>query len=343
MSPMEAVQGDRYCVLGRLGAGLGAYCAENSVDLDRFLTVVDLLREDFEPVDAYVSLRRFAILLEQLALHSGDDCFALHYAQGLPRGVTGHFGFGMVSAPTLRAAVTFSMRYLPLVVDTANLGSTDDGTDFVLSWSYSPLVVEREQCSDIFTLSYLSRLYTIAGTDDIVREVHLERRPPDNEREHRQVFRTNVVFNQPMNAFVLDSRALDLVSQSADVELHRHSTAECERRIGLRTVETSFDIRVQEVLLEGLQDGLMDIVTAARRLALSPRSLQRRLNESGTNFSDVLEGVRREAAMRYIRDTDRSFSEVAYLLGFSAPSAFTRAATRWFGAAPSALRKARDT
>ena len=72
---------------------------------------------------------------------------------------------------------------------------------------------------------------------------------------------------------------------------------------------------------------------------MSVRNLQRRLKEVGTTFRTLLETVRKDLASTYLHDPDIEFAEVAFLLGFSDQSAFSRAFRRWTGHSPSEARK----
>jgi len=72
---------------------------------------------------------------------------------------------------------------------------------------------------------------------------------------------------------------------------------------------------------------------------MSVRSLQRRLKEAGTTFRTVLDMVRKDLASTYVHDPDIELAEVAFLLGFSDQSDFSRAFKRWTGNPPSEVRK----
>ena len=82
------------------------------------------------------------------------------------------------------------------------------------------------------------------------------------------------------------------------------------------------------------------LADVAAGLALSPSELQRRLEQVGTSFRAEVERVRRTLTEQYLRDPSLSLIEIAFLLGFSEQSAFSRACRRWFGKPPSALRGA---
>jgi AraC-like DNA-binding protein len=81
------------------------------------------------------------------------------------------------------------------------------------------------------------------------------------------------------------------------------------------------------------------IQTIARTLATSARSLQRRLAAAGISYQQLLNLARKEAAEHYLTDSPLSIGEVAYLLGYSEPAAFTRAFRRWNKVTPQAFRR----
>lgn len=103
--------------------------------------------------------------------------------------------------------------------------------------------------------------------------------------------------------------------------------------------QATFADRTQAVLMEALPSGQFAMDTVARRLAVSTRTLQRRLRAEGTTFKAVIDGTRQELARSYLRRTQLNSSEIAYLLGFEEPNSFFRAVQRWTGTSPEKLRR----
>src|SRR5262249_45974404 len=87
-----------------------------------------------------------------------------------------------------------------------------------------------------------------------------------------------------------------------------------------------------------LEDGQPDLPAIANALKMSTRTLQRRLEAEGTSFQELVDAVRQELARVYVADPKYALGEVAYLLGFSEITAFTRAFKRWTGTTPSRWR-----
>ncbi|MEN0067015.1 MAG: AraC family transcriptional regulator ligand-binding domain-containing protein [Myxococcota bacterium] len=104
----------------------------------------------------------------------------------------------------------------------------------------------------------------------------------------------------------------------------------------------SFQARTRAVLIEGLPSGRVSVDDVARRLALSSRTFQRRLQNEGTSFKLVVRELREELARHYLGTTQLSSSEIAYLLGFEETASFFRAFHRWTGMTPEALRQSQQ-
>ena len=81
--------------------------------------------------------------------------------------------------------------------------------------------------------------------------------------------------------------------------------------------------------------------TVCRKLGSSSRTLQRKLREEGTSYQELLEETQRDLSEFYLQKPETAICEVAYLLGFSQPSAFNRAFRRWTGLTPKAYRHSR--
>jgi AraC-like DNA-binding protein len=77
----------------------------------------------------------------------------------------------------------------------------------------------------------------------------------------------------------------------------------------------------------------------ARKIALSPRTLQRRLKEQSLDFKGLVDDTRRRFSLNYLKDPQHTLTEIAYLLGYSEVSAFNRAFKRWTGTTPVSYRR----
>ena len=98
--------------------------------------------------------------------------------------------------------------------------------------------------------------------------------------------------------------------------------------------------RVRALLLELLPSGAATIELVAKRLAMSKRTLQRRLEDEGENFRALVNATRESLAKHYLTQTSLSGGEIAFLLGFEDPNSFYRAFHEWTGQTPETARHA---
>ena len=96
---------------------------------------------------------------------------------------------------------------------------------------------------------------------------------------------------------------------------------------------------VRKAIAESMRDGDPNLTQIAKKMAMSPRTLQRQMKEHATNFKNVMDDTRRRFAVSYLKDRRNTLAEIAFLLGYSESAAFTRAFKRWTGFTPQAYRR----
>jgi len=97
--------------------------------------------------------------------------------------------------------------------------------------------------------------------------------------------------------------------------------------------------QVRAAILDELAASGAELARVAKRLAMSTRTLQRRLDEAGTSYQDLVDEVRSVLARSLLRDRARSIIEVAFELGYADLKGFYRAFRRWTDATPAEWRR----
>jgi AraC-like DNA-binding protein len=110
------------------------------------------------------------------------------------------------------------------------------------------------------------------------------------------------------------------------------------RRLDALSAEAGIVERVRAALLELIPGGLATADGVAQTLAISKRTLQRRLGDEGANFKTLLAEVREKLAWHYLDRSDLPYSQIAFLLGYQDPNSFFRAFNEWTGMTPEAAR-----
>jgi AraC-like DNA-binding protein len=162
--------------------------------------------------------------------------------------------------------------------------------------------------------------------------VRFTHRVADDAR-HRAFFGAPVRFGAPHTELVFDRATLDLALTSADPNLLAILLPTAEEKRARKATDAPMTDRVRRQLRSALSNADTQLDVLAKRLGMTGRSLQRRLKDEGTSFQALRESTRRDLADQYL-GKGLSFSEIAFLLGFSEPSAFFRAFKRWTGLTP---------
>ena len=114
---------------------------------------------------------------------------------------------------------------------------------------------------------------------------------------------------------------------------------ELQQKLREATAESSTADKVSSVLLKSLPQGESSIEHVASQLALSKRSLQRKLSAENQNYQQVLQVVREGLAEHYLTRTELPIIEVSFLLGFHESNSFVRAYNAWTGTTPTQTRE----
>ena len=160
---------------------------------------------------------------------------------------------------------------------------------------------------------------------------------PGCAERFQEMFRCPVAFAEDENAIWLEPDIIAEPLATANPELVRINDQIVTDYLA-RLDRDDIVMRVRSKLIEHLPSGGGDEAVIAAELNLSLRSLQRKLKEKGVTFSALLEATRRDLGRDYVRDSQHSFNEIAYLLGFTEPANFSRAFRRWYGKSPSEYR-----
>jgi AraC-like DNA-binding protein len=126
-----------------------------------------------------------------------------------------------------------------------------------------------------------------------------------------------------------------------DPVLRRLLETQANDILARQPARTGLAFQVQRALAARVAGGDTSVVALARELAMSGRTLQRRLATEGVSYHTLLDDARKAAAGQYLRESTLAIGEIAYLVGYSEPAPFHRAFKRWFGKTPSEVRSSK--
>jgi AraC-like DNA-binding protein len=310
------------------------------IELQPLLTKVGLTKQQVEDVDARLSVPcqiRFLNLAES-ALQ--DEYLGFHLGQQLAElRKLGLLYYVAASSDTLGEALRRVARYGSMAIESVSpkyLGGKD--IRIVFNYVGIPRHLARHQVE--FGLTALIRLCRKL-TDCLVEpsRVRLVHRRAGNFSEFAAFLRCDIEFGATVDEIAFAAPIGDMPIVSADPYLNKLLIANCEEALSRRpTKRGPFRSVVENAIVPLLPHGNAQASEIASRCGLSQRTFVRRLTSERLTFSDVLNNLRRDLATQYLADLGLSISQIAWLLGYQEPGAFTNAFKRWTGKTPREAR-----
>lgn len=309
-------------------------------NLDQILHELGLERSVLTNPEGYISASIFTRFLELAAQTTTDDCLGLHFGERYNPKNIGPVIYVTLNSPTIGAAVENVERYLALHNEAAKWFTTVSGERAYLRYELVDLGIETpRQFHEASMAVALTTLRMMAGSDWAPQEIQFAHATPAQTSEHLRVFGAPVLFGCKTNAFVVDREFLERQVPAADQRLYGILKQYLDRVLNEMPREDEMLAAIRRAIAESMRNGIPRLEQVAKKVAMSPRTLERRMKEYGIGFKQLLEDTRRQFALNYLKDRKQTLTEVAFLLGYSDLSAFNRAFKRWTGSTPMKYRK----
>jgi len=275
---------------------------------------------------------------EAIHTKSGDDLVGLAIGRHIRPTSFHALGYAWLASSTLGGALRRLERYDRMVstVDDFELHEYDNYSVLTLRTIIED-VREIAYGVDAYFMAIMTLCRWVTDSHTVPLEVRLTHSDFGRAGEYVEAFEAPVKFNEPENQLLFDRAMLDRPLPGDNTELASVNDRVAEHY--LETLDPKIVAnQVRALLLKLLPSGDASQRRVADRLNRSTSSLQRQLRAEGASFNEVRNDVRKSLAIDYIREGRLSLNEIAFLVGFSDQSNFSRAFRRWTGKAPKDYR-----
>jgi AraC-like DNA-binding protein len=325
--------------------GLADFAVSKGANRETLLERAQISALDLDDLDNRIPVARYVALFRVSAELTGDPALALHYGEAVRMQEISIVGLICEACETTFDVGTQLNRYGRLVFDDGNgqpadmvrLASGEGGVWIEASGKFfnlDPYMAEAEFSRLVWNTRQLLASHPGYKNITFPKLVHFTHADPGYGAEYERVFGAPVVFGAKWNALLIDKAFLSLKQPP----VNRYVFGLLSRRAEalLKSLEGSSTTRgqVESLLIPILHTGEPSVERIAEKLGLSRPTLYRKLKAEGTTFEKLLDELRRKMALHYLDGKKVSVNETAYLVGFSDPSAFSRAFRRWTGTSP---------
>jgi AraC-like DNA-binding protein len=310
------------------------------VDADQFVKEIGINPASIRDANARIPYRFSDVAFSRAKHHIPDPAFGLLAAKCWHPSNLGVMGYAWLSSENLRAGLKRLDRFSRILGPRVNFRCQGDKDTlrfiYGLGHSNSPL---EEVKADVALSLVLDMCRMNTGTRLNPLNVNLMRAIPENQKPYQDFFGCPIHFGATENSFLLDATVADAPLPSTNHELSATFDTILSGQLA-SLAKMDLPSLCKTYILKQLTSGEPTEEGLASSLAMSRRTLQRKLEEHGVNYKQLVDETRYKLAQHYLDDKKLSMTEITFLLGFSEPSAFTRAFRRWHGSAPSLYRQA---
>jgi len=314
------------------------YCERNGLARGDLLQAVSLSEEQLNDGRLLIDVQRCEELYAFTSKALNDEMLGFKFGQIFESDRWGVLGYIALTSLNLADAMKAQYKFQSL---SGNMGVptlTLDDTNSTLQWV--PAYNCSHHISEQIITGFISLARTLTNKGGLAPEgVFFTHKAHSGRAYYEAYFNCPVKFDSTFNGIVIPNTELQAPIRKSDSELNKVLCDRASAMLAQQTFNSPMEV-IKGYILKTLTDHVPEIEEAAQHLGLSVRSMQRKLQEHGTSFSQVLDAIRKEMALTYLRQTQNSVLYISDRLGFSEQSAFQRAFKRWTGMTPRRYRSA---
>jgi len=288
------------------------------------------------PVDAVVEL------LELSAEESNCPTFGLRLAEFRQLSDFGAISLLLPHLRTLRDALNTTIKYRHLMNDALVMHLEEAGKVVIVREEVVTSSSRPSRQATELAIGVLFRLCgaLLSGQWHPVSVNFTHSAPPDLQ-VHKRIFNCKIEFGSDFNGIVCPAVDLDSPNPTADPAMAKYAEQFISTLPGSKQKPFSYEVRQAIYLF--LPMGHANIEEISHALGVNVRTLQRKLEESGDTFSDLINEVRRNLVIHYMENPNYPLGRIADMLGYSVASSFTRWFSSQFGMSPARWRSEHGT
>ncbi len=327
-------------VLASAASGVVQHIENNKGDVDSIFGRAGLRQKDINNPINELNLMQYCNLFEVAAKTTGNDNIGLDFGRNFAPKQLGPIGYAAISSPTLSAALRNMEKYFTAHQEQTSFGLIQDSDILWLSYRiYDPRIKNRRQDAELSLGMFCNIFRNALGENWSPLEVRFEHDRPEDGSSHEISFNAPVKFGRRTNAIGFRRSDLDTRMPDQDSYLFSIISSFLESRSRMTGNPENFATVVRNQIKLHLGDKLPTLSEIARILGLNDASFHKQLKAHGLLFPDLVRAARCELALHYIGESEISLTEIAYTLGYSELSAFSRAFRSWTGMNPQRYRR----
>jgi len=288
-----------------------------------------------------ISLKQLTIAYQNAIRLSTDRHLPYRIGATIHISTYGMYGYAILCCPNFRKAMEFAARYHALAAPLATIEFREERKGAI--WHIEPIpqsIVDRKLYRFIAELQigiHISLMRDVMGPTFAPREISLAYPQAADFGLTAELIGCEVRFAQPANQILFESSWLDQAATLGNKTTYPAILALCDDLLADLRLRIGAAGRIRAILLRDIANP-PTFSSTAKLLDVNARSLRRQLQQQGISFRELLDELRTQLALKYLRSTELVTEDIALALGFSDAANFRRAFRRWTNKSPSEVR-----
>jgi len=323
---------------------LNGYALFKNIDIKKIYAESGLDFDSIQKSNIRIPFNIFWQAWNAAVAQSGDPDFGLHLSQFANKHQTKNvilFSI-LLNSSHIEHSINNLIRYHDVSTNLIKLSLVVNGNISTISWSaeFFSIVEKDKNFSESIMANLALVLFGLSDNTIRLNEISFIHQKPVSTDEHSRLFKCPVNFGTKRNQLVFDSRYLSLPILFSNADLLNILEQYASKILQKLNLSTSFTEKTTHAINAILSTGVKPSVeNVADKLDLSVRILQNRLKEENTSYQIILETLRKEISIGYLKNSEVLLCEIAFLLGFSEQSSFNHAFRKWTGLTPKEYQK----
>jgi AraC-like DNA-binding protein len=308
---------------------------------DEILKDIRLTADQVHSPKSRISLAELVAACKNAVRLSSDPHLPYRIGTSIHISTYGMYGFAILCCPDFRNAMSFAEEYHALAAPLATIEFAEE--EGFASWTIepnAPAATDPQLYRFITEMQigiHISLMRDIMGPEFVPHEIRLTYPKAENIRLPSDQLGCVVRFVSPRNQIVFRSSWLDQAANLGNKTTYPTIVALCNDLLDDLKLRIGIAGKIRALLLCDIANP-PTFTAVANSLHVNERSLRRQLRQQGLSFRGLLDELRTQIALKYLRTTKLANEEIALALGFSDAANFRRAFHRWTNKTPSEIR-----
>ena len=329
---------------GRFLLNLIQFASSKEVNYQKLIALSGRSVEELSSEACVVENHVYNHLLEQAVELTNDPFFGLHAGEALNLAASGLINQIVHTSSTVKQALELCCDYANLGCSALPMQLIEQKENYKLCFTPDELWLQQSAVAVQQTIEG-TLAFSIREFHSLTRMKHnpisidLPWEEPKDISEYERVFSCPVFFNKEQVTIYLEKEHVNDKVTTSDFDLLRILIQHAEEKSAKINEEKGFASLVKQSMINLIKSEFPTIEQVSSHLNISLRTLQRRLKSEGVTYKQLINDLRKDFALSYLKRSDLNYADIAYLLSYADVSAFSRAFKKWTGQSPKTFRE----